>query len=144
VRLEGRIDRIDNRYSDASAPGESGVIDYKARAFGLLQKKLKEPGEDVQLPVYIALAEAHDPERRVTEASYLSIERESVKGAAYPDAESAGHHHVHRLQIMFEALHAGAALPAQGIEPACQYCEARGLCRRDYWVDIESPGVGHA
>ena len=136
VRLEGRIDRIDDKH-DAT---ESAVIDYKARAFSLLQKKLKEPGEDVQLPVYVALAEAKNPERIITEASYLSIERENIKPAIYPDAESAGQQHVHRLQTLFEALYAGAALPAQGIESVCQYCEARGLCRRDYWIDNKPPG----
>ena len=137
VRLEGRIDRVDHK----QGVEESAVIDYKARAFGALQKKLKDAGEDVQLPVYVALAEARDPDRKVTEASYLSIERESVKAVSYPDAESAGQHHVYRLQTMFEALHAGAALPAQGVESACQYCEARGLCRRDYWIDTDAVGT---
>ena len=137
VRLEGRIDRVDHK----QGVEESAVIDYKARAFGALQKKLKDAGEDVQLPVYVALAEARNPDRKVTEASYLSIERESVKAVGYPDAESAGQHHVYRLQTMFEALHAGAALPAQGVESACQYCEARGLCRRDYWIDTDAVGT---
>ena len=26
-----------------------------------------------------------------------------------------------------------AALPAQGTEAVCRYCEARGLCRKNYW-----------
>ena len=38
-----------------------------------------------------------------------------------------------RLRDMFDALYQGASLPAQGIAQACEYCEMRGLCRRDYW-----------
>jgi ATP-dependent helicase/nuclease subunit B len=36
---------------------------------------------------------------------------------------------------MFEALHNQAPLPAQGVEKVCQFCKARGLCRRDYWLN---------
>jgi ATP-dependent helicase/nuclease subunit B len=38
-----------------------------------------------------------------------------------------------RLREVFDALAAGAPLPAQGVEGACEYCEMRGLCRRNYW-----------
>ena len=131
IQLEGRIDRVDDKLND----NESAVIDYKARAYSVLNKKLKEPGEDVQLPVYVALLESIVPERKIVEASYLSIERQQVRPVPYPDAESSGQHHVIRLQNLFEAMFAGQALPAQGIDSACQYCEARGLCRRDYWLD---------
>jgi hypothetical protein len=24
-------------------------------------------------------------------------------------------------------------MPAQGTEAACEYCEVRGLCRKNYW-----------
>ena len=30
-------------------------------------------------------------------------------------------------------LRAGAALPPLGEGSACEYCDARGLCRRDQW-----------
>ncbi len=140
LRIEGRIDRMDQRAVDGNP--ESAVIDYKARAYSVLQKKLREPGEDVQLPVYVALAEAAHPERAVTEAAYLSIERESVKPAAYPDAQAAGQAHVLRLQRVFEQMHAQAPLPAQGIDAVCNYCEARGLCRRDHWNPEAGDGDG--
>ncbi len=131
LRIEGRIDRMDQRIVESVA--ESAVIDYKARAHSLLKNKLKDPGEDVQLPVYVALAEAAHPERAVTEAAYLSIERNGVKPAVYPDAQHAGQTHVLRLQRVFEQMHAQTPLPAQGIDQVCEYCEARGLCRRDHW-----------
>src|SRR5205085_1545203 len=33
----------------------------------------------------------------------------------------------------FERLRAGAGLAALGEGRVCDYCEARGLCRRDHW-----------
>jgi len=32
-------------------------------------------------------------------------------------------------------MHVAAPLPAQGVENVCKFCEARGLCRRDYWLN---------
>jgi ATP-dependent helicase/nuclease subunit B len=34
---------------------------------------------------------------------------------------------------MYDALHDGSRLTAQGVDAVCEYCEVRGLCRRDYW-----------
>ncbi len=132
-RLEGRLDRIDQRVSGGKS--QTAVIDYKARAAAALQAKLKSAGEDVQLPVYAALAEAAYPDFEVAEAAYLSIERNAVKPIPYPDSEHIGEAHVMRLHTMFEEMHAAAPLPAQGVEKVCQFCEARGLCRRDYWLN---------
>jgi ATP-dependent helicase/nuclease subunit B len=132
-RLEGRLDRIDQRLSDGVK--QTAVIDYKARAASVLQAKLKSAGEDVQLPVYAALAEAAHPDYQVAEAAYLSVERNGVKQVPYPEPHNIGEAHVIRLHAMFEALHNQAPLPAQGVEKVCNFCEARGLCRRDYWLN---------
>ncbi len=132
-RLEGRLDRIDQRVFDGVK--QTAVIDYKARAASALQAKLKSAGEDVQLPVYAALAEAAHPDYQVTEAAYLSVERNHVKQVAYPEPHDIGEAHVVRLNAMFEALHKQAPLPAQGVEKVCNFCEARRLCRRDYWLN---------
>ena len=107
------------------------MIDYKARAVKPLEDALRIPGEDVQLAVYALLwGDA------VTEAMFLSVDRREVEAVA-PDqdirllARGTGE----RLAVMFDALAAGAKLPAQGTEAACEYCDARGLCRKDYWHD---------
>ena len=36
-------------------------------------------------------------------------------------------------------LRAGAALPPLGAGSACDYCDARGLCRRDHWSPDADP-----
>lgn len=128
LRLEGRIDRLDLNEE------HTGVIDYKARDESALKRKLKSPGEDVQLAVYAALAEAKHPERTVTDAAYLAIMRRDVKAVQHPEPQTAGAGNVARLHTMFEAMYAGAPLPAQGVEAVCTHCAARGLCRKDYWL----------
>jgi len=132
-RLEGRLDRIDQREFDGAK--QTAVIDYKARAASALKAKLESAGEDVQLPVYAALAEAAHPDYQVTEAAYLSVERNGVKPVPYPEPHNIGEAHVIRLHAMFESLHNQAPLPAQGVEKVCNFCGARGLCRRDYWLN---------
>lgn len=123
--VEGRIDRLDVKNLHA------GVIDYKARHVQALQKKLVQPGEDVQLAVYAALAEVNLP---VADAAYLAIMRDEVKAVNYPEPETAGSENIARLQFMFESLYAGARLPAQGVDSVCERCAVRGVCRKDYWT----------
>jgi ATP-dependent helicase/nuclease subunit B len=139
-RLEGRLDRIDQR--EFEGVKQTAVIDYKARAASALQTKLKSAGEDVQLPVYAALAEAAHPDYQVAEAAYLSVERNGVKQVPYPEPHDIGEAHVIRLHAMFEALHNQTPLPAQGVEKVCNFCEARGLCRRDYWLNSVAENCG--
>lgn len=129
IRLEGRLDRLDRHRDDR----QSSVIDYKARAVTVLKAGLAQPGEDVQLGVYAALAEAAHPERVVAEAAYLAIARDEVQTVAHPIPRQAGEASVVRLQEIFLALYDGAPLRAQGAEKICGRCAVRGLCRKDYW-----------
>jgi ATP-dependent helicase/nuclease subunit B len=43
-------------------------------------------------------------------------------------------------------LREGAGLPPLGEGSACEYCEARGLCRRDHWTraPASAPQTGPA
>ena len=38
-----------------------------------------------------------------------------------------------RLELLLRAVEGGAVLPANGVERVCTHCQARGLCRKDYW-----------
>ncbi|MBT9589366.1 MAG: PD-(D/E)XK nuclease family protein, partial [Thiobacillus sp.] len=122
VVLHGRIDRVDER-------GEARtVIDYKTGAATALKKKLKDPTEAVQLPFYAWLSEAA--------AAYLPINDTPVAlleldGETDVDAISR------RLPELLGAIAAGAALQANGVDAVCQYCEARGLCRKGMWSESD-------
>jgi len=124
--LRGRLDRVDRH----EGTGTINVIDYKLRRAELLKKGLESRGEDVQLPVYALLwAEPVDA------GLYLSIEREGVKAVpAADDLAALAAETRDRLAAVYDALQDEAALPAQGTEVACEYCEMRGLCRRGQWA----------
>ncbi|MBL8510052.1 MAG: PD-(D/E)XK nuclease family protein [Betaproteobacteria bacterium] len=148
LQLRGRIDRIDHL---TQKEGQYRVIDYKARRKDDLKKQQETPGEDVQLPVYLALlprvglsAGDKNTDKNADEnngknigennqASYLSLTRQ---GVAAVDAAPIGPHTVSQhLATLFNALHQGAPLRAQGVARVCGRCDMRGLCRRDHWPE---------
>lgn len=124
--LRGRLDRVDRREDT----GMINVIDYKLRSAKRLKDGLATRGEDVQLPVYALLwAEP------VAAGLYLSIEREGIEAVpAADDLAALAAATRDRLAAVYDALQDEAALPAQGTEAACEYCEMRGLCRRRQWA----------
>jgi ATP-dependent helicase/nuclease subunit B len=122
ITLHGRIDRVDTK-GDARY-----VIDYKTGAAQGLKKKLKDPAEAVQLPFYAWLADAAAAYLPINEAPIAPLE---LDGETDVDAISR------RLPELLEAIAAGAALPASGIDSVCQYCEARGLCRKGMWGESD-------
>ncbi len=122
--LRGRIDRVDQ-----GDQGAISVIDYKTQRQEILKRKVAAPGEDVQLPVYALLWGGP-----VAAALFLSLEREGVKAVAVnEDINTLAHDIRERLGVLHDALHDGAALPAQGADAVCQYCEMDGLCRKSHW-----------
>ena len=123
LTLHGRLDRVDE------GPNGVAVVDYKTREAAKLKKSLEPPGEDVQLPVYALLWGAP-----VADALFLSLEREEVKAVELWGRAGLAEAVRLRLGELFDALAAGARLPAQGVEETCEYCEARGLCRRNLWA----------
>jgi len=148
--LRGRIDRVDQRPvrsevsgvrreppADGAAapqplpltPHEYSVIDYKTARHQALRRRLDPPGEDVQLLVYALLWGGP-----VAAALFLSLERGGVRAVELGgDLAALAAAARDRLAELFDALRAGAPLPAQGAEAVCEYCEMRGLCRRNYW-----------
>ncbi len=124
LNLIGRIDRV-----DSGANGAVSVIDYKTQRQETLKRKVAEAGEDVQLPVYALLWGGP-----IAAALFLSLEREGVKDIALTeDINALAHETRERLGVLYDALHNGTTLPAQGVDAVCQYCEMDGLCRRSHW-----------
>lgn len=129
ITLHGRIDRI-----DADAAGRQRLIDYKARRADTLAAALKRAGEDIQLPFYgLLLDDAADS------AAYVSFDRArqgdgGVKEIAPPQPFAALTQDVgERLRRDLQRIAEGTPLPAIGAATVCEYCEMRGLCRRDHW-----------
>jgi len=125
--LHGRIDRVDgsnlvDRYGQVMR-----VLDYKMIDAGRLRNKLKDPGEDVQLACYAAAGESNS-------AAYISFDKDKIQIIEPPhDLGDLVQANMDRLITVFEQMQSGTALPANGIEEVCQYCEIRGLCRKSEW-----------
>jgi ATP-dependent helicase/nuclease subunit B len=124
VRLVGRIDRID-RLGD----GRAVVMDYKTEPGAATRDRVRNAAEDTQLAFYAALLD--DDHLRAT---YVNIgERGKTEAYEQPDVQPA--------RAMLEAgilqdiarVAAGDTLGALGEGTVCDYCDARGLCRRDFW-----------
>ena len=125
--LKGRLDRVDSQ-QNTGAP--YAVLDYKVQSKINLKEKLKIPGEDVQLPVYALLLGEF-----VGQAGFVSMDKNVVESVDFPgDIMHTSEQVRLRLRELFLAMQQDAALPAQGTEAVCAYCEMRGLCRKDYWV----------
>jgi len=125
LQMRGRIDRIDVQ-SDASHVVR--VLDYKTQDARVLGNKLKQAGEDVQLPFYAHVFEA-------TEAAFISIEKNKVMTVKPPqDVARLAHANIERLKTVFAQMREGVPLPANGVDAVCAYCEMRGLCRKVEWA----------
>ena len=124
LELRGRIDRID-RLPD----GGELLIDYKTESLQKTRDRVRAGSEETQLPFYALLSGARGPR-----AAYLNLaEREAPDLNELPDLA--------RLAELLEAgmahdvarIAAGEPLPALGEGSVCDWCEVRGLCRKDFW-----------
>ncbi|MEY2893321.1 MAG: hypothetical protein RJA98_3229 [Pseudomonadota bacterium] len=136
--MHGVIDRID------SVQGDDGpailLIDYKTGSAAALKDKVKSPQEDTQLAFYAALMAGQSEAVGDIEASYLALdESKDIVAVPHPDVETSAVQLVAGLGRDLARIRAGEALPALGEGRACDYCDARGLCRRDHWVAELAP-----
>ncbi len=126
IALYGRVDRLDQLRGSGME-----LIDYKTGSAGALREKVKRPYEDTQLAVYAALMQ---PETRgPLQAMYLALARK-IETIAHPDVQQSASALVHGLGHDLARIRGGAGMPALGEGQICDYCEARGLCRRDHWA----------
>lgn len=148
IKLRGRVDRIDERQLE-NGEVERAVLDYKTKTKSSLKTRLKY-FDDHQLAFYGLLQpviESTTDEDTSTDelttllldapdtASYVALELEREKTGAVEAQE----YKVWKIELEqairknMQAIQHGAALPAQGVESVCQYCDVRGLCRKGAW-----------
>ena len=128
VKLVGRIDRIDR--IDSALQGETMLLDYKTEPLAKSRARVKDMLEDTQIAFYAALL-PNDTLR----AAYVNVgERDGTVLCEQPHVVHARDALIHGILEDMEHIAQGAALPALGDGTACDYCQARGLCRKDFWT----------
>ena len=124
IKLFGRIDRID-RMPDGSLL----VMDYKTEGRATTADRIRQPVEDTQLAFYAALLEED-----TLAAAYVNVgERGKTERMEQPEVVHARDLLVEGILHDLERVGGGAQMPALGEGVACEFCAARGLCRRDWW-----------
>lgn len=128
LALAGRIDRIDR-----DAKGHS-LLDYKTGSAKSLSAKVASPLEDTQLAVYGVLMRA-DVSDAVHSAGYIALDQSGGKlvEVVHEDVGTSAATLVAGLAEDLKQIQRGDSMPALGEGTACQFCEMRGLCRRDEW-----------
>jgi ATP-dependent helicase/nuclease subunit B len=126
VTLLGRIDRRD-RLGD----GGTLLLDYKTESLQTTQARVRDAMEDTQLAFYAALAAGFAAETPAS-AAYLNLSESEARLVPQPDIDDARRALETGIVDDLERLAAGARLPALGEGTACDWCGARGLCRKDF------------
>lgn len=127
IKLLGRIDRIDH-----IADGSVLVLDYKTEASAKTATRIKDPLEDTQLAFYAALLPID-----TLHAAYINVgEKDGSKTFAQPDVVEARDALIAGILHDMERIAQGATLPALGEGATCDFCQARGLCRKDFWKKV--------
>jgi ATP-dependent helicase/nuclease subunit B len=125
--LHGRLDRVD--VLAGSGAQSAMVIDYKTENASSLASRVKAPLEDTQLVFYAALLGKSN-----VRAAYLGLAEKEAKLVEQKSVNEALPLLLEGLQHDAQRMAAGHALPALGEGRACEYCAARGLCRKDFWA----------
>jgi ATP-dependent helicase/nuclease subunit B len=140
ISIQGRLDRVDvlsGSAGEVSAPSALThmVIDYKTEALTSLQRRVKEPLEDTQLVFYAALLGKDH-----VKAAYLGVAEKETKAVLQAQVNEALPMLLDGLAEDAQRIAAGHGLSAMGEGMACEYCAARGLCRKDFWASREAGG----
>jgi ATP-dependent helicase/nuclease subunit B len=123
LKLVGQLDRIDK-----SLDGTKMVLDYKTESDSKTKDRLKNPMEDTQLAFYAALVGDE-----TLEAAYVNVNEKESKTYAQKDIDHSRSALIEGILDDMQAIGTGKPLPALGEGSACDYCAARGLCRKDFW-----------
>ncbi|QWD61420.1 PD-(D/E)XK nuclease family protein [Polynucleobacter sp. MWH-UH25E] len=142
IRIAGRADRFDIHQSDKSL---AAVIDYKNQDMKKIASRAENVLDDPQLLIYARGANedpdaAHLPGRAVQQAEWISLkakisEDEEKQVRAHPVEDMPELMQQFSVQIVQDLSDLWARKPMQAFAPdsVCQYCDARGICRKGMW-----------
>ena len=145
MTLHGRLDRVDT----ARAPSGAGLqlIDYKTGSLPGIKAKVANPLEDTQMGFYAAMAQLDTAVASTTgdrfemSAQYLSLTDKRCESVPHPDVADTAQALIEGLKADMKRIWQGHEMAILGEGAACDFCEARGLCRRDHRADHGSDPV---
>jgi ATP-dependent helicase/nuclease subunit B len=142
IRIAGRADRFDIHQSDKSL---AAVIDYKNQDMKKIASRAENVLDDPQLLIYARGANedpdaAHLPGRTVEQAEWISLkakinEVEEKQVRTHPVEDMPELMQQFSVQIVQDLKDLWSRKPMQAFAPdsVCQYCDARGICRKGMW-----------
>jgi ATP-dependent helicase/nuclease subunit B len=67
-------------------------------------------------------------------AAYINLAERTCKTTPQTNVLAARDAVLQGITVDVQRIHAGHTMPALGEGSACDYCAARGLCRKDMWT----------
>jgi ATP-dependent helicase/nuclease subunit B len=142
IEIAGRADRFDVNSNNSTA---AAVIDYKNQGITKIKKRAEHLLDDPQLLIYARAVNehavaAHLPGRKIEQAEWVSLKADIKRGEdkivrAHPieNMPEAMEQFSDQLSEDLEVLWARKPMKAFAPDSVCQYCEARGICRKGMW-----------
>jgi ATP-dependent helicase/nuclease subunit B len=129
IRVSGFVDRLDIHPQDGVE-----VIDYKFSSKNSITKKKNNLKDDPQLVIYAKAVNGHDMVDRqpATIASWVSVKEEDAR-VELDDLQDQMNQLPAQMIADIESLWGGSPMAASAPDSICQYCQARGICRKGMW-----------
>jgi ATP-dependent helicase/nuclease subunit B len=110
------------------------VIDYKFSSKNSITKKKNNLQDDPQLVIYAKAVNGHDMVDRhsTTTASWVSVKEDDAR-VEVDDLQGQMNQLPAQMIADIEALWGGSPMAASAPDSICQYCQARGICRKGMW-----------
>ena len=142
IRIEGYADRFDVHAHDGQL---ASVIDYKNQRFERVKQRAEHLLDDPQLLMYARAANEEQESykligRQVKQAEWVALKADLSKGEQKA-ARSQEVLEMPEMMVQFsvqitqdvESLWSKKPMHAFAPDGVCQYCEARGICRKGVW-----------
>ena len=142
IRIEGFADRYDVQVGDNAL---ASVIDYKNQRFERVKVRAEHLLDDPQLLIYARAANEEQENHKLTghvvqQAEWVALkadlskgDHKALRGQEVVDMPAMMQQFSEQITEDIEQLWAKKPMQAFAPEGVCQYCEARGICRKGIW-----------
>jgi ATP-dependent helicase/nuclease subunit B len=142
IRIEGYADRFDVQTENAKI---ASVLDYKNQRFERVKVRAEHLLDDPQLLIYARAAnEGHENPKlaghQVQQAEWVALkadlskgEQKALRSQEVGDVPTLLKQFTEQITEDVEQLWGKKPMQAFAPDGVCQYCEARGICRKGIW-----------